>query len=290
MNQHVAFLRAINVAGHAIVKMTALREAFMAAGCRSVRTYIQSGNVIFEAPEKNTAAVFQKVRVQLRVLLGHEPGILFRTIREVEGIVKGAPFQAFEAEPAIKLCVVFLSQKPRSKPRFPLVSPSEAVEAVGMKNLEVFIVSRRKKNGFYGFPNNFIEKQLGVQATTRNWSTILKIVELVRREHTSPGSLHPTSGGRRRRGNIIVPFSPMEIEKRMDRIERRLDATTKLIQHGMKMLAKFQDENRRAQDENRHAIQALIDAQQRAEVRQQRTEVQLDKLIVALLKRSPNGR
>ena len=83
----------------------------------------------------------------------------------------------------------------------------------------------------------------------------------------------------------------------MDRIERRLDATTKLIQHGMKMLAKFQEENRKAQEENRHAIRALIDAQQRAEARQhradarqQRTEEQLNKLIIALLKRSPNGR
>ena len=51
-----------------------------------------------------------------------------------------------------------------------------------MKNLEVFIVSRRKKNGFFGFPNNFIEKELGVSATSRNWSTLTKIVEFVRKE------------------------------------------------------------------------------------------------------------
>jgi hypothetical protein len=50
-----------------------------------------------------------------------------------------------------------------------------------MKELEVFIVSRRKKNGFYGFPNNFIEKELGVSATTRNWSTLTRIVELARK-------------------------------------------------------------------------------------------------------------
>ncbi len=83
----------------------------------------------------------------------------------------------------------------------------------------------------------------------------------------------------------------------MDRIERRLDATTKLIRHGMKMLVKFQEENRTAQEENRHAIRVLINAQQRADARQDRadarqdrTEEQLNKLIAALLKRSPNGR
>lgn len=51
-----------------------------------------------------------------------------------------------------------------------------------MSNREVFIVSRRKKNGFYGFPNNFIEKELRVPATTRNWSTLTKIVEFLGKE------------------------------------------------------------------------------------------------------------
>ena len=48
MSHYVAFMRAINVAGHASVRMSDVRDAFAAAGCRKVRTYIQSGNVIFE--------------------------------------------------------------------------------------------------------------------------------------------------------------------------------------------------------------------------------------------------
>src|SRR5712692_5563062 len=107
---------------------------------------------------------------------------LYRTVREVEGILRGAPFKGFETEPGIKLYVAFLSKKSRSKPRFPLLSPKEALEAIAMKSREVFIVSRRKKNGFYGFPNNFFEKELGVSATSRNWSTLTKIVEFVRKE------------------------------------------------------------------------------------------------------------
>ena len=51
-----------------------------------------------------------------------------------------------------------------------------------MKNMDVVIVSGRKKNGSYGLPNNFIEKELGVSGTTRNWSTVTKIVELARKE------------------------------------------------------------------------------------------------------------
>jgi hypothetical protein len=51
-----------------------------------------------------------------------------------------------------------------------------------MTDREVFVVSRRKKNGFFGFPNNFIEEALAVSATTRNWSSIIKIVDFVRKE------------------------------------------------------------------------------------------------------------
>jgi uncharacterized protein (DUF1697 family) len=159
--------------------MTDLIDAFTAAGCTGVRTYIQSGNVIFESPEERSAAVFQRIRVKLHDLLGHEPGVLFRTFREVENIVRSAPFQTFESERGVKLYVVFLSEKTARKPKFPLVLSKEELEAVGMKPLEVFVVSRRKKNGFYGFPNNFIEKELGVSATSRNWSTVTKIVRLV---------------------------------------------------------------------------------------------------------------
>ena len=180
MKRYVAFLRAINVGGHAVVKMDDLRDTFIGAGCRKVRTYIQSGNVVFELLERDPARVLRIVRVRLGKVLGDEPEILFREVRDIEGIVRRDPFKDFGGERDIKLYVAFLSRKPKERPRFPLVSPKEALEAVAMRDREVFIVSRRKKNGFYGFPNNFIEKELGVSATSRNWSTVTKIVEFVR--------------------------------------------------------------------------------------------------------------
>jgi uncharacterized protein (DUF1697 family) len=182
MSQYVAFMRAINVGGHAIVRMDDLRDIFVVAGCKGVRTYIQSGNVIFNSSARDLAAILQKVRAKLRNLLGKEPEILCRTARDIESIVRRTPFKEFAAEPGIKLYVAFLSRKPRSKPRFPLVLPKEGLEAIAITNREVFIVSRRKKNGFYGFPNNFIEKELGVSATTRNWSTVTKFVAFARSE------------------------------------------------------------------------------------------------------------
>ena len=178
MGKYVAFLRAINVAGHARVKMTDLKAAFASAGCRDVRTYIQSGNVLFEAPEEDRAAVFGRVGLELRELVGGEPNVLFRTQRKIERLVRRTPFKDFEGDSEVKLYVSFLAQKPKSKPSLPLLSQKEALEVIGVHSVEVFIVSRHKKNGFYGFPNNFIESELGVLATSRNWSTLTKIAEL----------------------------------------------------------------------------------------------------------------
>jgi uncharacterized protein (DUF1697 family) len=179
MNKYVAFLRAINVAGHAKVKMSDLKQVFIAAGCKDVRSYIQSGNVLFEAPESDTESRLQEIQNKLCELLGTEAIVMYRTFREVEDIVRTAPFKDIAADTDAKLYVTFLSRKPPHKPTLPLLSPKEALEAVKVKNLEVFIVSRKKKNGFYGFPNNFIEKEFGVPATTRNWSTVTKIAKLL---------------------------------------------------------------------------------------------------------------
>jgi len=182
VKKYVAFLRAINVAGHASVRMSEVREAFAAAGCRNVRTYIQSGNVIFESPARDHAKLLQNILAKLRNLLDGEQVIMLRTAGDIEELIRMDPFKDVEAGPGVKLYVAFLSQRPRSKPRSPLVSSQEALEAVTMSDREVFVVSRRKKNGFFGFPNLLVEKELGVSATTRNWSTVSKIAQWMRME------------------------------------------------------------------------------------------------------------
>ena len=182
MTRYVAFLRAINVGGRAVVKMTDVRDAFAAAGCRNVRTYIQSGNVVFDLPEAKTASIFQKVRAQLTQLLGHEPGVVVRTLGELEALVKSAPFKKVQGEPRVKLYVAFLGEKPKGKPHFPIRSVKEALEVFGMRDLDVFVVSRPRPGRFYGFPNLLIEKELLVSATTRNWTTVTKVVDFARKE------------------------------------------------------------------------------------------------------------
>ena len=116
MSSHVALLRAINVAGHARVKMTDVKRAFSAAGCGEVRTFIQSGNVLFEAPDKDTTTLFQRVQVNVDELLGTKVTVMFRTLPDLERMVREDPFRGVAGESDVKLFVSFLSGKPQSKP------------------------------------------------------------------------------------------------------------------------------------------------------------------------------
>ncbi len=175
---YVAFIRAINVAGHARVKMNDVKRAFASAGCEDVRTYIQSGNVLFRAHRAKAEPLFRRIRDELSRSLGHEPTVMFRKLEDVHRIVRADPFRRFRADADAKLYVTFLSRRPTSEPRLPLRSPKEGLVLVGAEALEVFVLSRRKENGFYGFPNAFVEKAFGVPATSRNWSTVARIAEL----------------------------------------------------------------------------------------------------------------
>ena len=182
---YVAFLRAINVGGHRIITMSDLRATFERAGGRNVTTLIQSGNVLFDASARGVTGIVRKVGQALGRTLGTEPEILVRSVGRIETLIAAAPFRGVQSTHGVKLYVAFLLRKPRVTPALPLVSSREALEVIRIDDREAFVVSRQKPNGLFGFPNTFIEDELGVAATTRNWSTITKIVSHPRTHATT---------------------------------------------------------------------------------------------------------
>jgi uncharacterized protein (DUF1697 family) len=156
--------------------MADVRRIFVAAGARDVSTYIQTGNVLFDAPARETVAVVERVRADFARAHGEAPRIILKTDAQLHRLVATAPFTRRRARPDEKLYVVFLARKPQNgHASFPLESEAELLEAVELRDREVFVVSRRKRNGFFGFPNAFVENALGVPATSRNWSTVTKL-------------------------------------------------------------------------------------------------------------------
>ncbi len=95
-------------------------------------------------------------------------------------IAKRNPFEGVKPGD-VMLCIAFLADKPVHKPKLPLKSKTENLELIAVKDRTAFVVARRKKTGWFGFPNNFVEKELGVTATTRQWSTLRKLIDFAER-------------------------------------------------------------------------------------------------------------
>ena len=182
MINYVAFLRGINVGGKKLIKMEDLSRVFVSLGFKNVRTFIQSGNVIFDAAETNPNVLAKKIEKKIAESFGHEVPVLLQTLTELEAILKRDPFKKIKPGDEVMMFVTFLGAEPSTKPKLPLISSTENLEVFAIKDRAAFILARRKKNGSCGFPNNFIEKQLGVSATTRNWTTINRIIALANAE------------------------------------------------------------------------------------------------------------
>ncbi len=175
--RYVAFLRGINVGGHKIVKMEDLNRVFSSLKFKDIKTLIASGNVVFGARGGDEMSLVTKIEKQLLKSLGFEISVMVRTVEEIEKILELNPFQKIKPSPDVKNYVAFLYAKPKGPVKIPKAPAGETWEILRVMDREVYITTRKKKDGHNGFPNNFIEKDLGVPATTRNWNTVAKIVK-----------------------------------------------------------------------------------------------------------------
>ena len=170
---YAAFLRGINVGGHRIIKMEDLRRMFEAFGCRNVSTFIQSGNVIFESPKTGAEGLEEEIQAKLAKSLGYEVEIFLRTLRALEKIAAQSPFQEDENS---TVYVAFLKKKPDRKAGQALLALQNKVDEFSIKDREVYCF-RHKDKGESILSNNLLEKMLGTPATTRNMTSIRKILE-----------------------------------------------------------------------------------------------------------------
>lgn len=172
MKKFVAFLRAINVGGTKIIKMSDLKKMFESFGLSNVQTYINSGNVIFEA--KESPSLESKIETQLEKALGYKVEVFLRSMEEVAVTVKKSPFvpQADET-----LYIVFLrrGQRPDKKSEQELLSLRSEADDFAVHGSEIYNLRRNREKSV--FSNQFIEKLFKSPATTRNVNTPNKILE-----------------------------------------------------------------------------------------------------------------
>ena len=177
MTRYIAFLRAINVSGHGVIKMEKLRELFEEMKLKNVQTYIQTGNVIFDSTEKDLVKLTNKIEKHLHNSLNYEVKTMLRTFSDLEKIIKNNPFKEIKLDKEIHLYLSVLHGEPDIDSKKLLISLSDDIATFKIKDREVYTHYKRS-NAKHPFSNSFVEKKLKVAATTRNWSVISKIHEI----------------------------------------------------------------------------------------------------------------
>ncbi|MCU1290524.1 MAG: hypothetical protein JWN60_2753 [Acidobacteria bacterium] len=174
--KHVAFLRGINVGGRNKIKMEALRRICAALGFENVKTYINSGNVIFETKKADDVKVAAKIESAIEKEFALKIKVIVRTISEIEEIIADNPFDGqFENEK--DLHVFFLDENLPEEKRELLLSNNNKNEMYAVRNREIFCHLRvGVSDSLMG--KDYIGKKLKVSATARNWRTVNKILEL----------------------------------------------------------------------------------------------------------------
>jgi uncharacterized protein (DUF1697 family) len=176
MTAYAAFLRGINVGGHKLVPMQELTRAFVSLRFKNVRTVLASGNVLFEVPGGGAADLKKKIENKLREKFGFDIGVIIRTMAELKRLSASQPFRGILVIPQTRLYVTFLSEKPGDDLREPYKSPDGNFRFLRVTRSEVYSVITLEPGSRSVDLMLILEKQFGRKITTRNWKTILRVL------------------------------------------------------------------------------------------------------------------
>lgn len=172
MHKYVAFLRAINVGGTTIIRMSDLKRMFESFGLENVQTYIQSGNVYFESEEKSASVLEEQIERQLEKAAGKRIRLFVRTTRQVALMAQECPFDPKEDQ---TVYVVILAEKPGKKSVDALMAFRSESDDFVVKGKEAYNLRRNREKSI--FTNHSMEQVLGIPGTARNMTTIRKLAE-----------------------------------------------------------------------------------------------------------------
>lgn len=178
METYISILRGINVSGQKKILMADLKEIYEKLDFKEVKTYIQSGNVVFRSEKKlNEIETAKKIEKAVKEKYNFHVPVIIRSQQEMKKAIDSNPFLQKKNIDLKKLHVTFLSETPAHENVKNLenihLSPDEFI----IKGKEIYLHIL----GSYGetkLSNSFFEKKLQVIATTRNWNTVNKLFEI----------------------------------------------------------------------------------------------------------------
>ncbi len=175
MPAYIALLRAVNVGGN-LLKMDRVRAIWSELGFSDVRTYVQSGNVVFESEGKPASwlpAIEQRFAGETRLPMC----VILRTPTEMRRIISANPYLKEPDIDVKRLHVTFLSGTPAKQAVKTLSAIDTKPDRFQVVRTEIY---GHCPNGFADvkLTTKVIEKVLAVKATTRNWNTVNKLLEM----------------------------------------------------------------------------------------------------------------
>ncbi len=172
----VALLRGINVGGKHKMPMKELVEVCSAAKCRNVRTYIQSGNVVFTAPANVAKGLALSLARNIEARFGFPVPVVLRSHEQLAQVARNNPFLK-AGKPEATLHVSFLADEPAAEAIAkldPNRSPGDEFRVIGSEIYFCF----PNGAGNTKLTSSYLDSRLKTVGTTRNWATVLKLVEM----------------------------------------------------------------------------------------------------------------
>ncbi|WP_066249823.1 DUF1697 domain-containing protein [Neobacillus drentensis] len=176
MTIYIALLRGINVGKNNRIKMADLKDLFETIGLTKVKTYIQSGNVLFEAKEE-AKQLSQRLEGEISKTFGFPVPVILRTAEEYEQMIRDCPYSMKSLKEGESIQLAFLADEPSQENVNLLRNYESDPDECFIKGKEVYLFLRQS------ILDSKLAAQLpklGVQATVRNWKTVIKLSTMVK--------------------------------------------------------------------------------------------------------------
>jgi uncharacterized protein (DUF1697 family) len=175
---YVALLRGINVGGKNSVPMNELKALFETLGHADVVTYIQSGNVVFTS-SSGKAKVTTGITKGIEEQFGLRVPVVVRSRAELARIVRSNPYVQAGADVS-KLHVMFLADRPTKTAIAELDPDRSPPDELTVLGSEIYLLAPNGV-GRSKLTVDYFDRRLGTIATSRNWNTVNKLLDLTGR-------------------------------------------------------------------------------------------------------------
>ena len=175
MNTWIAFFRGINVGGKNLLPMKQLQDDLQSLKFVNVRTYIQSGNVVFQASERTAPPLAKKIAAKIKTQHGFQPHVLILKKQQLQKAITENPFPDAIIDP--KLLHFFFLAAPPSCPDIAAIDKAKAPTETYHLSDGVFYLSAPNGIGRSKLAAG-VEKYMGVVTTARNYRTVAAVISL----------------------------------------------------------------------------------------------------------------